>query len=151
MGYIPRVVARQTLRSSATAITTSYDSVGIPETRLQNMNALELLCDLTLNTATSVEIQVEVAVPAETASGTEATAPAASDWYALSSANISGLTVGSGVITAPTGALVIQLAATGKYAIVLKDLLAKWVRVKAKTTAGPGTTTLNIIGVEGLV
>ncbi len=150
MSYNPSVAGRQTLRSAATAITTSYDSSGIPETRIMNNNTLMLLCDLTLNTATSVEIQVEVAVPASGSTGTEATAPAAADWYALSAANISGLTVGSGIITAPTGALVIQLAATGKHAIVLKNMMAMWVRVKAKTTAGPGSTTLGIIGVEGL-
>lgn len=150
MSYNPSVGARQNLRLSSLAITTSYDTPAF-SIRCANFNTLTLLCDLALNTATSVEIQVEVATPADTPGlGNKDPDPVAADWYARTSSNDSGLTVGSGIITIPTAAAVYQLGATGKYEIVIRDLMSKWVRVKAKTTGGPGSTTLAIVGVQGL-
>lgn len=151
MGAKPVVAARQVLRSSGLALGTSYDATPAAEIKAQGFNVLTLLCDLTLNTATSVEVVVEVATPADTATGVKDSDPVAGDWYAKTSANLSGLTVGTGAITIPVGAATFQLGATGRYEIVLPNLCAKWVRVKAKTTGGPGTTTLQIIGVQGVV
>lgn len=149
MSYNPSVQGRQVLRATATAIGTSYDA-SPTYVRIRNMNTVTLLCDLTLNTATNVLIQVDVAVPADAPNTVADQDPAAGDWYPLGAANLSGLTVGSGVATIPVGAATFQLDATGKYAIRLKDLCAGWIRVRAKTTGGPGSTTLQIIGVEGL-
>lgn len=149
MAYNPSVQGRQTLRPSATAIGTSYDAAPTA-VKIRGQNTVTLLCDLTLDTATSVEIQVEIATPADTNGTNVDPAPVAADWFPIHGANLSGLTVGSGIITIPVGAAVFQLGATGKVAIRLKDLCASWIRVKAKTTGGPGATTLSIIGVEGL-
>lgn len=152
MAYNPSVQGRKTLRSSATAIAAgTYDSANIPEFLIQNCNTVALLCDLTLNTATSVEIQIDVATPDNGPGTIGEPAPVAADWYVLSHANISGLTVAAPIITAPYGQFVISLAATGKYLITLKsDAFGKYLRVRAKATNGPGSTTLGIIGVSGL-
>jgi len=150
VAYNPSVQATQVLRSSATAIGTSYDSSNIPECKIQNMNRVTLMCDLTLATATSVEIQVDLATPADSRAIPTEVAPVAADWYPLASANVSGLTITATELLVPQGQLTLRLTATGKYAIVLKDVFGKYLRVRAKTTAGPGATTLSIIGVEGL-
>ncbi len=149
MSYNPCVQATQTLRAAATAITTSYDAAPT-ELRIQNMNCVALLCDLALNTATSVEIQVDVATPANGPGTVGEPAPVAADWYPLTSYNLSGLTITADELLAPQGKLTIRLTATGKYCIVLRNVFGKYMRVRAKTTAGPGTTTLSILGVEGL-
>lgn len=152
MSYNPSVQGRKVLRASATALAAgTYDSANIPEFLIQNCNTVALLCDLTLNTATSVEIQVDCATPDNSPGTVIEPAPVAADWYTLAHANVSGLTVAAPIITAPYGHLTIQLAATGKYLITLKsDAFGKYLRVRAKTTAGPGLTTLGIIGVSGL-
>jgi hypothetical protein len=152
MSYNPCVQAQQTLRAVGTALSTSFDAAGVnPEIRIQNMNRVALYVDLSLATATSVEIIVEVASPSEAGrTNNLEPAPVTADWYPLTAANMSGLTVAAGVATVPHGAAYLQLALTGKYAIVLKDVFGKYVRVRAKTTAGPGATTLAITGVEGL-
>ncbi len=149
MAYNPSVQGRQVLRAAATAIGTSYDAAPTP-IKIRGQNTVTLLCDMTLNTASSVEIQVEVATPADVNGTNVDAAPAAADWYPLEAGNASGLTVGSGIITIPIGAATWQLGATGKCTIRLQGLCASWLRVKAKTTGGPGTTTLSVIGVEGL-
>ena len=145
----PLVGGRQVLRASGTAIGTSYDAAPVA-VKIRGLNTVTLLCDLTLNTATSAEIQVEIATPADTNGTNVDSPPAAADWYPLESHNVSGLTVGSGIITIPVGAAVYQLGATGKATIRLTNICASWLRVKAKTTGGPGSTTLSVIGVEGL-
>lgn len=151
MAYNPAVQSTQVLRASGTAIGTSYDAAPV-ELRIQNQNRVALYCNLNLNTATDVLIQVDVATPANGPGLANEPAPVAADWYPLSETNISGLTVGGTpvTITAPYGQLTIQLTQTGKYAIVLDDVFGKYMRVRAKTTGGPGTTTLSIIGVQGL-
>ena len=145
MSFNPHVSADPaTLRLASTAIATSYDS-SPTALRMQNWNRLTLFCDLTLATATSVELRIEAASP------TGDSTPAAGDWFAIGTSNVSGLTVSSGVATVPVGATIIQLALTDKYAIAINNCNYKWVRVKAKTTGGPGATTLAITATQGLV
>lgn len=149
MSYNPATQSRQTLRASTTAITTSYDS-SPAELRVNNQNQLILYCDLALNTATSVEIQVDFATPAEgtNVSGRDAS-PASSDWFTRTYLDAAAATASSGTMTVPTRKMTFQLVETGRYEIPI-PMMGKWVRVRAKTTLGPGTTTLSIVGAEGL-
>jgi hypothetical protein len=136
------------MRAGTTAIGTSFDASPAVFS-CNGFNQLILECDLTLNTATDVRIQVDVANPARGPNGAYI-APATSDWFVVSAAD--GATAsGSGAIIALTHRnLEIVLAATGRYSIAI-PLSYKFIRVRAKTTAGPGSTTLEISGIFGAV
>jgi hypothetical protein len=108
---------------------------------MQNWNQLILMCNLTLNTATSVEIKVQVASP----SGDDV--PASGDWYDLAAQG--SPTVASAVATYPMSTAVYQMTATGKLAIPV-PCCYKFVRVLAKTTGAVGTTTLAIYATQGM-
>ena len=147
MSYNPQVGGcEKTLRSSATAIGTSYDTpdADTPVLRQQNWNQLILHCNLSLATATSVEIKVQVANPAE-----DSAAPVFGSalWFDLPYNTAGTITAGEAVV--PTGSLVYRMTATGKIAVSV-PCAYKYVRVLAKTTAGPGATTLAITASQGL-
>lgn len=146
MSYIPQVTGcEKTLRSSATAISTSYDTpdANTPVLRMQNSNQLILFCNLSLATATSVEIKLQVANPADD----QVPAFGSALWFDLPY-NTAG-TITSGEAVVPTGSLVYRMTATGKIAISYPCCF-KFVRVVAKTTAGPGATTLAITASQGM-
>lgn len=143
MSYNPHVSADPvTLRLAATAISTSYDS-SPTALRMQNWNQVVLFCNLTLDTATDVRLKVEVASP------TGDSSPAAGDWHQYSSLDIASASASGGVSTVPNYGLELKLTATGKYAIPLPCNF-KWLRVSAKTTGGPGSTTLLVVASQGL-
>lgn len=149
MSYNPSAQSRQVLRASTLALSTSYDA-SPTELRVNNQNQLILLCDLTLATATSVEIQIDFATPAEgTNVGSRDASPSSTDWFTRTYLDTAAAVASSGTETVPTRKMTFQLVETGRYEIPL-PMMAKWVRVRAKTTAGPGATTLSIVGVEGL-
>lgn len=144
MSYNPAVQSRQVLRASSVSIGTGYDA-SPTELRVNNQNTIMLYCDLTLNTATSAEIQVDFATPAEgTNLGARDDTPASGDWFTRA---IEG-SPSSGVVAMSNKTF--QLTATGRYEIPVTPVMGKWFRVRAKTTGGPGSTTLSIVGVEGL-
>ena len=136
------------LRASTTAISTSFDSSPTAVT-CNDFNQLVLECDLTLNTATDVRIQVEAANPARGPNGATV-APVTADWFPICAADGSTASGSGATIALTYRNLEIVLPATGKYSIAL-PLAYKFIRVKAKTTAGPGSTTLAIDGVFGRV
>ncbi len=140
MSYNPHVSRDgKLLRASTLQIVSgTYDVAAASNTfRQQNWNKLVLLCDMTLNTATSVEIKVQVASPA----GDDV--PASTDWYDLPSEGAA--TAGVSVVSPK----VWSMTATGKLAISV-DTCHKWVRALAKTTGTVGTTTLSIFATQGL-
>jgi hypothetical protein len=137
-----------TLRASATSITTSYDAAPT-EVPCNDYNQLVLECDLTLATATDVRIQVETANPARGPNGASI-APASSDWFAVTEVDAATIVPSGATISVPYRQLEITLTASGRYSIPI-PISYKFVRVKAKTTGGPGATTLAIDGVFGKV
>lgn len=149
MSYNPQVGGCEIpVRLAATSLSTSFETPdgttrGVP-IRMQNWNQLILFCDLTLATATSAEIKVQVANPKD-----DKDPPAASSalWYDLPYQTAGTIT--AGVATVPTGAYAPSLSATGKTTISIPCAF-KYVRVLAKTTAGPGATTLAITASQGL-
>ncbi len=143
MSYIPQVSRDGvTLRASTLAIGTSYDA-SPTALRAQNWNQLQLFLDLTLATATDVRVKIEFASPVGDAT------PAAGDWFQQSEAD-SGAATRSGLTSAlPLRVLEWVLPATGKF-ILPVQLNYKWVRVSAKTTGGPGATTLAVFATQGL-
>lgn len=149
MSYNPQVGGCEIpLRASSTSLSTSFETPdgttrGVP-LRMGNWNQLVLFCDLALNTATSAEIKIQVANPKD-----DAAAPAAAStlWFDLPYQTAGTIT--AGVATVPTGSYAPSLSATGKVAISV-PCDYKYVRVLAKTTAGPGTTTLAITASQGL-
>lgn len=134
------------MRAAATAITTSYDTpdANTPVLRMQNSNQLVLFCNLTLATATSVEIKLQVANPTD-----DAAPPAFGSalWFDLPYTTVGTITAGEAVV--PAGTLAYRMTATGKLAITY-PMCFKYVRVVAKTTAGPGATTLAITASQGM-
>lgn len=147
MSYNPQVTGcEKSMRSSATAITTAYDTpdANTPVLRMQNSNQLILQCNLSLATATSVEIKVQVANPTE---DKDPPAFGSALWFDLPYATAGTITAGEAVV--PVGSLVYRMTATGKLAVSF-PCLYKFVRVVAKTTAGPGATTLAITASQGL-
>ena len=147
MTYRPHVGARQTLRASATAISTSFDS-SPTEVLVQSWNQVTLLCTLSLATATSVEIEVDFASPAQGPNGAEI-APVAADWFTRVYTDTAAATASTGIMVVPTRKIQFSLVASGSYEIPI-PVMARYMRVRAKTTGGPGATTLSIIGVQGL-
>lgn len=132
-----------TARASTVAIGTSYDA-SPTALRIQNWNQLQLYCDLFLATATDVRVKVEFAVP----QGNDT--PVAADWYFHSYLDTAAAT-GTGLTKAvPLLQTEWIMSATGRYVISL-PVNAKWFRVTAKTTAGPGLTTLKILATQGIV
>lgn len=147
MSYNPQVTGcEKSMRLAATAITTSFDTpdANTPVLRMQNSNQLVLFCDLTLATATSAEIKVQVANPKD-----DATPPAFGSalWFDLPYTTAGTIT--AGLATVPAGSLAYSMSATGKIAITYPCCF-KYVRVVAKTTVGPGATTLAITASQGL-
>lgn len=141
MSYVPQVSRDPyNIRPSTMAIATTYDA-SPNALRMQNWNQLILLCDMTLNTATSVEIKVQFASPA--GDGT----PASGDWF--DQAYEEAATVASAVAPVPVSTKVYRMTATGKLRIAI-PVCDKWVRVVAKTTGGPGSTTLSITAAQGM-
>ena len=150
MAFQPTIVGRVPLRDSTLAIGTSYDTTPAYQIRVQGSNCVMLQITVALNTATSAEVQVEFATPLQ-ANGTNLDpAPVTADWFARSDGNYTGRTITSGVIANPMGAVAFSFAASGTYEVVLYPVMAKWLRVKAKTTGGPGTTTVSVTGVTGM-
>jgi hypothetical protein len=136
------------LRPVATAIGTSFDA-SPAYFSCNDFNQLILECDLSLATATDVRIVVEAANPSRGPVGATID-PVTADWFPISAADGSTAS-GSGATLALTYRnLEIVLPATGRYSIAL-PLCYKFVRVKAKTTGGPGATTLKINGTFGKV
>lgn len=145
MSYKPSVArTAKVLRASTLQIVNgTYDVASEQNTlRQQNNNQLVLLCDMTLNTATSVEIKIQCA----NQSGDEV--PVAADWFDLPYTTAGTIT--AGVALVPIGTLVYQMTATGKLAISVPTCY-KWIRALAKTTGAVGTTTLSITATQGLV
>lgn len=128
-----------TLRPVATAIGTTFDAAPV-EMQCAEFNRLTLLCTMVLNTATNVILRIEVATPATGPNGATV-APVAADWHIL---QILDPADGSFAEIAPT------MTASGSYAFPL-EINSQYVRVSAKTTLGPGTTTLLVKGVFGNV
>jgi hypothetical protein len=144
MSYNPSVAATaKVLRPSTLQIVNgTYDIAAEQNTlRQQNNNQLVLLCDLTLNTATSVEIKVQVASQAGDA------VPEAADWFDL--AYSGSPSVAAAVATFPMASAVYQMTATGKLAIPIPTCY-KWIRALAKTTGAVGSTTLAITATQGM-
>lgn len=144
MAYNPSVAATaKVLRASTLQIVNgTYDVASEQNTlRQQNNNQLILLCDMTLNTATSVDIRVQVASPA----GDQV--PVAADWFDLPYTTAGVIT--AGVANVPIGSMVWNMTATGKLAISVPTC-HKWIRALAKTTGAVGTTTLSITATQGL-
>ena len=133
------------MRLAATAITTSYDTpdADTQVLRMGNWNQLILFCNLTLATATSVEIKLQVANPAND----EVPAYDSALWFDLPYSTAGTITSGEAVV--PIGSLVYRMTATGKVAPSF-PCAYKFVRVLAKTTGGPGATTLAITASQGL-
>lgn len=130
------------VRFSATAIGTSYDA-SPTALRTQNWNQVILFCDLTLNTATDVRIKIEFASPTGDA------APVTADWHLQTFADTANATYSGGTESVPLRGLEWILPATGRYALPI-PMNYKWIRASAKTTGGPGTTTLQIYATEGM-
>jgi len=144
MSYNPSVAeTKKVLRPSTLQIVNgTYDVADAQNTlRQQNNNQLILECNLTLNTATSVEIKIQTANPAGD------TLPVAADWFDLPYATAGTIT--TGIATVPVGSLVYQMTATGKISISVPTC-CKWIRALAKTTGAVGSTTLVITATQGL-
>jgi hypothetical protein len=137
-----------TLRASSLAITTSYDAAPT-EVPCNDYNQLILECKLALNTATDARIEIEAANPARGPNGATV-APVAADWFVIAAMNASSASSSGATLSVPYQYLEIILPATGSYSIAI-PIAHKYIRVKAKTTAGPGSTTLAIDGVFGRV
>ncbi len=138
-----------TLRLAATAIASSYDA-SPAVLRTQGWNQAIIYCDLTLNTATDVRLKVEFASPpvALGLNGAGSDTPATGDWFRQTYAD-SAAAAGSGLEeTCPVRCLELILPATGRYAIPVQ-LNYKYMRVSAKTTGAPGSTTLLIYATVG--
>jgi hypothetical protein len=133
------------LRPVATAIATTYDASPAAFS-FNDFNTVALEIDLTLATATDVRIMVELANPARGPNGAYV-APVAADWYPISVAGTA--TAATPITSVPYQQREITITATGKYTVVLNGLIGKFIRVKAKTTGGPGATTLGVDGVFG--
>ncbi len=136
------------LRPLATAIGTSFDA-SPAEFSANDWNQLILECTLTLATATDVRIQIEGANPARGPNGATI-APVAADWFPIAAADGASASSSGATIALTYRNLEIVLPATGSYSIAV-PLCYKFIRVKAKTTVGPGLTTLKINGVFGKV
>lgn len=146
MSYNPSVAATyKVLRPSTLLIVNgTYDGATAQNTlRQQNQNQLVLLCDLTLNTATSAEVKVQVA------HAVDDLVPAAADWFDMGAADISGATLTTSTATFPIRAGIYTMLATGKIAIPIPTCY-RWIRVLAKTTGPVGTTTLAITATQGM-
>ncbi len=144
MSYNPSVAATaKVLRPSTLQIVNgTYDIAAAQNTlRQQNNNQLVLLCDLTLNTATSAEIKVQVA------HAVDDLVPAAADWFDMAYAGAPA--VAAAVAVFPLATAVYQMTATGKLAIPIPTCY-KWIRVLAKTTGAVGSTTLSITATQGM-
>lgn len=143
MSYIPQVSAGYvTLRAATTALSSAYDS-SPTALKLQNWNQLELFFDLTLSTATDVRVKVEFASPQGDAT------PAASDWFQMGYADLASASSSGGSTVVPLNDLIWQITATKKINLPIQANY-KWVRVSAKTTGGPGSTTLAIYATQGM-
>ncbi len=149
MAYNIVTGARQTLRLSTLQIVQDTYDTAPTEIKVQGWNQVVLYCDLALNTATSVEIQVQVAAPADVPGQIKDAAPASGDWHTLAYIDTALAAGTTGTKQIPVRLREYQLPATNKYAIEL-PIAAKWMRVRAKTTGAVGTTTLAIIGQQGM-
>lgn len=149
MSYNPQVGGCEIpLRATGTSLSTSFETPngttrGVP-LRMGNWNQLILFCDLTLATATSAEIKVQVANPKD---DKDPPAAASALWFDVPYQTAG--TIASGVATVPTATYAPSFAATGKWAVSI-PCAYKFVRVLAKTTAGPGATTLAVTASQGL-
>jgi hypothetical protein len=142
MGYRPHVSNdKKTLRASA-GLTTSY--VASDHIQMKGWNAAVIEFDFTLNVSTSAEIKIEIANPLGDA------APVAGDWYGLSGVDEQATTA-TGVVSHASGVVERQFAASGKYAILLPHIAAKFLRVQVKVTAGPGTSSGAVYCAQALV
>ncbi len=142
MGYRPHVSNdKKTLRSSA-GLTTSY--VASSDIQMKGWNAALIEFDLTLNTSTSGELKVEFANPLGD------TAPVAADWFGMA-AEDEVATTATGVVSFASGVREWSFGATGKYAIQLRQISAKYLRVSVKVTAGPGTSSGAVYCSQALV
>lgn len=138
----------QTIRASTLALATSFDA-SPTEARMQGWNQALLFCDLTLNTATDVHIKIEFASPPDTGGIIGDTAPVAGDWYQQTYADTANAVGSAGTTEAvPLRQLDWVLSATGRYALPVQCNF-KWIRVSAKTTGGPGSSTLKVILQQG--
>lgn len=138
----------QVIRASTLALSTSFDAAPT-EARMQGWNQAILFCDLTLATATDVRIKVEFASPKDVGGIVGDTAPGATDWYQQTYGDTPNATGSAGTVEAvPVRALEWTLSASGRYALPIQCNY-KWIRVSAKTTGGPGATTLGIILQQG--
>lgn len=148
MSYNPCVGGRQTLRASATALSTSFDAAPT-SVRISNWNQVTLLITVAnFATATSVDIEVDFATPAQGPGGAEI-APAASDWYTRTYTDTAAATASTTTMLIPTRKVQFNFVGNGVYELPFKTM-AQYVQVRAKTTLGPGTTTCQIIAVEGM-
>lgn len=156
MSYIPSAQARQVMVGSfqpatgvltPTAQTNSYvASAGI---KVQNMNQAVLYIAATLGSATSFEIQVDVANPPDGAQAWIDATPAGADWYPVCFIDSAAATGSAGSKQVPVRSREYQLLASGNYAIEL-PVSAKWMRVRTKCTGVITGATLSVIGQEGL-
>lgn len=142
MGYRPTISNdKKTLRTAA-GLTTNY--VASDRIDMKGWNAAVIEFDFSLNVATSAEIKVEFANPIGDA------APVAGDWYGYV-AEDEAATTGTGVASYTSGVREWSFAATGKYAIQLRKISAKYLRVQVKVTGGPGTSAGSVYCVQALV
>lgn len=152
MSYNPQVGGCEIpVRASGTSLSTSFETPdgttrGVP-IRLGNWNQLLLHCDVTLNTATSVEVKIQAANPKDDSTATGAPAAASTLWFDLPYQTAGTIT--AGLATVPTGSYAPQFTATGRW-IVSVPCAYKFVRVLAKTTGGPGTTTLTVTASQAM-
>lgn len=136
------------LRLSTASIATSFDATPI-EIMCNDFNQLIMNCDLSLATATDVRIQVDAANPARGPNGARI-APVTADWFTVAVADGATASGATNTETLTYRKQELKIEATGKYAIAL-PLCYRYIRVRAKTTAGPGATTLAITGTFGKV
>lgn len=135
------------VRPSSLSITTSFDA-SPTAVDMRGWNQAMLFCDLTLNTATDVRIQIEAASPVSGPGGATI-APVAADWHSVGYLD-TGSATGTTTKLVPYAVLELQLAASGRYVFPLPTNY-KYLRFKAKTTAGPGSTTLKLMVSQGIV
>ncbi len=142
MSYRPHVSNdKKTLRASS-GLTTSY--VASNAIQMKGWNAAVIEFDFTLNVSTSAEIKVEIANPLGDGD------PQASDWYGLTGVD-EVATTATGVVSFTAGVVERSFGATGKYAILLPHIAAKFLRVQVKVTAGPGTSSGAVYCAQALV
>lgn len=149
MSYQSQTVARKDLRLAATALSNgSFDASPITW-RISSYNQVTLLCTVASFAATSVDIQVEFAFPAETPGTVRDPDPVAADWFARSFLDTSAATASTVTMNVPCRKMQWSFVGNGTYEVPI-PVMSKWMRVKAQTTGVPAGTTLSIVGVIGM-